>query len=83
MIRIVIIGAGSAGLTATLELKRKLSDQHDAVVLEENDTVGGISRTVKYKNNFMDLGGHRFFEKLRCDCVVENSFVCTGLSGIF
>ena len=63
----VIIGAGPAGLTAALELLRR-SDKEGAppirpIVLEASDSVGGISRTVRYKGNRMDIGGHRFFSK--------------------
>ena len=57
----VIIGAGPAGLTAALELLRR----SDVVplVLEASDEIGGISRTIRYKGNRMDIGGHRFFSK--------------------
>jgi len=57
----VIIGAGPAGLTAAYELL----DRTDItpLVLELSDCVGGISRTVNYKGNRIDLGGHRFFSK--------------------
>ncbi len=57
----VIIGAGPAGLTAALELLRR-SDIHP-VILESSGEIGGISRTIKYKGNRMDIGGHRFFSK--------------------
>ncbi len=63
MKKIIIIGAGPAGLTAAYELKSR-SDQYDVVVLEESDCFGGISRTVNYKGNRMDMGGHRFFSKV-------------------
>jgi protoporphyrinogen oxidase len=33
------------------------------IVFEESDYIGGISRTVVYKNNRIDIGGHRFFSK--------------------
>lgn len=59
----VIIGAGPAGLTAAYELLTK-SDDFNVVVLEESDAFGGISRTVNYKGNRMDMGGHRFFSKV-------------------
>jgi protoporphyrinogen oxidase len=58
---VIIIGAGPAGLTAALELVR--DGRMQPVVLESSDTVGGISRTVVYKGNRMDIGGHRFFSK--------------------
>ena len=57
----VIVGAGPAGLTAAHELERT-TDIH-AVVLEQSDAIGGISRTIRYKGNRMDIGGHRFFSK--------------------
>ncbi|WP_462360777.1 NAD(P)/FAD-dependent oxidoreductase [Paraprevotella clara] len=57
----IIIGAGPAGLTAGIELLR----QTDIIpiLLEEKDCVGGLSRTVFYHGNRMDIGGHRFFSK--------------------
>lgn len=62
--RVVVIGAGPAGLTAAYELLNQ-SEEFDVVVLEENEVVGGISKTVNYKGNRMDMGGHRFFSKSR------------------
>src|SRR5579875_2425594 len=61
MKKAVIIGAGPAGLTAALELLRKTDIQ--PIVLEASDEIGGISRTIRYKGNRMDIGGHRFFSK--------------------
>jgi protoporphyrinogen oxidase len=58
--RVVIIGGGPAGLTAALELS-KLGIP--AIVLEADDQVGGIARTVNYKGYLFDIGGHRFFTK--------------------
>jgi len=57
----VIIGAGPAGLTAGLELLRRTDIQ--PILLEASEEIGGISRTIKYKGNRMDIGGHRFFSK--------------------
>src|SRR3977135_3974395 len=57
---VVIIGAGPAGLTAAYELSKH---GVSAVVLEADNTVGGLSRTVNYKGYLFDVGGHRFFSK--------------------
>ncbi len=61
MKRAIIIGAGPAGLTAAYELLRNTDIK--PVVFEKNSYVGGISRTVDYKGNKIDIGGHRFFSK--------------------
>lgn len=61
--KVIVIGAGPAGLTAAYELLDKSKD-YEVVVLEESDMFGGISRTVNYKGNRMDMGGHRFFSKV-------------------
>lgn len=63
MKKIVIVGAGPAGLTAAYELLNK-SKGYEVTVLEEDKIVGGISKTVNYKGNRMDMGGHRFFSKV-------------------
>jgi protoporphyrinogen oxidase len=57
----IIIGAGPAGLTAALELCRQSNIK--PIVLEASDRIGGISCTIRYKGNRMDIGGHRFFSK--------------------
>ena len=57
----VIAGAGPAGLTAALELLRR-SDVIP-LVFDFDAQVGGISKTIQYRGNRMDLGGHRFFSK--------------------
>ncbi len=57
----VIAGAGPAGLTAALELLRRSRIQ--PLVFDADAQVGGISKTVNYRGNRMDLGGHRFFSK--------------------
>ena len=57
----IIIGAGPAGLTAAIELQR--SSGIKPILIEASQDVGGISRTVRYKGNRMDIGGHRFFSK--------------------
>ena len=58
----VIIGGGPAGLTAGYELLKK-SDEYEVVILEQSETLGGISRTVRHNGHRMDIGGHRFFSK--------------------
>jgi protoporphyrinogen oxidase len=57
----VIAGAGPAGLTAAMELLRR--SDYRPVIFDLDSQVGGISKTVNYRGNRMDLGGHRFFSK--------------------
>ena len=57
----IIIGAGPAGLTAAYELLKRTDIK--PIVLEKSDDIGGISKTVNYKGNRIDIGGHRFFSK--------------------
>lgn len=57
---VVIVGAGPAGLTAALELVRA---GVQPIVVEAESQVGGISKTINFEGNRMDLGGHRFFSK--------------------
>lgn len=57
----IIIGAGPAGLTAAYKLLKETDIK--PIILESENAVGGISKTVEYKGNRMDLGGHRFFTK--------------------
>jgi protoporphyrinogen oxidase len=58
----VIMGAGPAGLMAAHEL---IKYGFRSTVLEADDTVGGLSKTVNYKGYLFDIGGHRFYTKLR------------------
>ncbi len=62
MKEILIIGGGPAGLTAAYELLSRSEDVH-VTLFEESDTFGGISKTVAWHGNRMDMGGHRFFSK--------------------
>ena len=57
----VIIGAGPAGLTTALEFLRRSNIR--PIVLEATARIGGISCTIEYNGNRMDIGGHRFFSK--------------------
>ena len=63
MKNILIIGAGPAGLTAAYELLKD-SKEYKVTILEESNCFGGISKTINYKGNRMDMGGHRFFSKV-------------------
>lgn len=57
----IIIGAGPAGLTAAYELLTR--SDIIPIILEKSGDIGGISKTINYKGNRMDIGGHRFFSK--------------------
>lgn len=59
---VIIAGGGPAGLTAALEL---MQADISSVVLEKDSIVGGISRTASYKGYRFDIGGHRFFTKVK------------------
>ena len=60
--KVIIIGAGPAGLTAGYELLKN-SNNYDVTILEATNDIGGISKTINYKGTRMDIGGHRFFSK--------------------
>lgn len=57
----IIIGAGPAGLTAAYELLKR--SDIIPIIFEKSNDIGGISKTINYKGNRMDIGGHRFFSK--------------------
>ena len=59
--RVVIAGGGPAGLTAAYELYKQ---GIQSIVLEKDNIVGGLARTVDYKGYHFDIGGHRFFTKV-------------------
>jgi len=59
--RVLVIGAGPAGLTAAWELAE--AGVREVIVLEATRAVGGLSQSVEYKGNRIDIGGHRFFSK--------------------
>ncbi len=57
----IIVGAGPAGLTAAYELLERTDII--PIIIEKSGYIGGISRTINYKGNRMDMGPHRFFSK--------------------
>ena len=57
-----VLGGGPAGLTGAYALGLR---NHRAVVFEADGTVGGIAKTVEFNGYRFDLGGHRFFTKLK------------------
>lgn len=61
MKKAIIMGAGPAGLTAAYELLTRTDIK--PVIIEMDTQVGGLSKTINYKGNLIDIGGHRFFSK--------------------
>ncbi len=61
MRKAIIIGAGPAGLTAAYELLKRTDIQ--PIVIEQGNQAGGLSRTIDFDGNKIDIGGHRFFSK--------------------
>src|SRR5687768_13504652 len=59
---VVIIGAGPAGLTAAYELCKA---GRAPVVLEQDEVVGGLAKTINHKGFRFDIGGHRFYTKVK------------------
>jgi protoporphyrinogen oxidase len=58
--KVVIIGAGPAGLTAAYKILKKSKD-YKVVIIEKDFSVGGLSKTFTFEGNRVDIGGHRFF----------------------
>ena len=62
--KVVIIGAGPAGLGCAYEFCKKLKNQNiELLILEKNDIVGGLARTQRFRNLNFDVGPHRFYTK--------------------
>src|SRR5215467_5629348 len=87
MQRVVIMGAGPAGLTAAFELRR--SGVPVTVVERDPHDVGGIARTVCVRGYRFDIGGHRFFSKsaeieaLWTEVLGDELRTCARLSRIY
>jgi len=85
--RVVIMGAGPAGLTAAHELRR--TDVPVTVIEKDPHFVGGIARTVEHRGNRFDIGGHRFFSKsqevedLWTEILGDEMLTCDRLSRIY
>ena len=60
--RVAVIGAGPAGLSFADKLKNLNKNIH-IDIYEKSKYIGGISKTINYKKNRIDIGGHRFFSK--------------------
>ena len=58
--KVIVSGAGPAGLTAAYELTK---NGQEVIVIEKDSQVGGIAKTINYKGYLFDQGGHRFFTK--------------------
>lgn len=61
MKKVIIMGAGPAGLAAGLKLSE--DPEFEVIIYETENQVGGLSRTLDYKGNKIDIGPHRFFSK--------------------
>lgn len=59
----IIIGARPVGLTAAYELLKNTDIK--PIIFEKSADIGGISKTVNYRGNRIDIGGHRFFSKIK------------------
>ena len=60
--KVAVIGAGPAGLSFADKLKN-LDKNIQIDIYEKSNFIGGISKTINYKDNRIDIGGHRFFSK--------------------
>ena len=61
--KVLIIGAGPAGISVGYELLKNKSDDYAVEIFEASGAIGGISQTIDNNGNRMDIGGHRFFSK--------------------
>ncbi len=61
MKKVIVIGAGPAGLTAAYQLSKESNVK--VQVFESSNSVGGLSKSIKIWGQTVDLGPHRFFSK--------------------
>src|SRR5262245_10340716 len=85
--RVAIIGAGPAGLTAAYQLCKA---DMPSIVLEKDSVVGGLARTVRHNGCYFDIGGHRFYTKVKMvedlwhEILSDENFLkCARLSRIY
>ncbi len=57
----IIIGAGPAGLTAAYELLDKTDIK--PIIYEKTDYIGGLSKTINYNGNRLDIWPHHLYTK--------------------
>ena len=84
MKKVIIIGAGPAGLTAGYELVKDGNEDYEVVILEESQDIGGISKTVKYAiASFIPMVGGVLAESaesvLLSMSLIRNSVGITGI----
>ena len=58
MKKTIIIGGGISGLSAAWRLSEY---GHKVQIIEMNDQVGGLAKSVRIDNYVMDIGPHTFF----------------------
>ena len=62
MKKIIIIGSGITGLSAGWRLA---GNKNDVQIFESDNQIGGLAKTIKFKNHYFDLGPHSFFSEDR------------------
>jgi len=55
--KVIILGAGVSGLSAGFKLA---NNNKNVLIIEKDNQVGGLSKTIKFNSCLFDLGGHRF-----------------------